>query len=90
MIYIKVKVVSNFYDSTAGNTLRSVGDTLEVTEERFKVLNEYKVVEKILPLDVLHDWRDFIKEHGTKRFVEYTDESDSRYAELAASGIYED
>ena len=47
MIYIKVKVVSNFYDSTAGNTLRSVGDTLEVTEERFKVLNEYKVVEKI-------------------------------------------
>lgn len=43
-----------------------------------------------LPLDVLPDWRDFITEHGTKRFVEYTDESDSRYAELAASGIYED
>lgn len=43
-----------------------------------------------LPLDVLPDWRDFINEHGTKRFVEYTDESDRRYAELAASGIYED
>jgi hypothetical protein len=38
----------------------------------------------ILPVDVLPDWRDFIKEHGTKRFVEYTDESDSRYAEVAA------
>ena len=37
-----------------------------------------------LPVDVLPDWSDFIKEHGTKRFVEYTDESDSRYAELAA------
>ena len=47
MITIKVKVISNFYDSTAGNILRSVGDILEVTEERFKVLNEYKVVEKI-------------------------------------------
>ncbi len=44
----------------------------------------------ILPADVLPDWRDFIKEHGTKRFVEYTDESERRYAELAASGIYED
>ena len=43
-----------------------------------------------LPVDVLPDWSDFIKEHGTKRFVEYTDESDSRYAELAARGIYED
>ena len=43
-----------------------------------------------LPLDVLPDWRDFITEHGTKRFVEYTDESDRRYAELAARGIYED
>ena len=43
-----------------------------------------------LPLDVLPDWRDFIKEHGTNRFVEYTDESDRRYAELAARGIYED
>jgi len=43
-----------------------------------------------LPLDVLPDWRDFIKEHVTKRFVEYTDESDRRYAELAARGIYED
>lgn len=47
MITIKVKVISNFYDSTAGNVLRSAGDILEVTEERFKVLNEYKVVEKI-------------------------------------------
>ena len=54
------------------------------------MLNEYKVVEKILPVDVLPDWRNFITEHGTKRFVEYTDESDSRYAELAARGIYED
>ena len=26
-----------------------------------------------LPLDVLPDWRDFITEHGTKLFVEYTD-----------------
>lgn len=43
-----------------------------------------------LPVDVLPDWSDFIKEYGTKRFVEYTDESDSRYAELAARGIYED
>ena len=43
-----------------------------------------------LPVDMLTDWRDFIKEHGTKRFVLYTDESDSRYAELAAMGIYED
>lgn len=43
-----------------------------------------------LPVDVLLDWRDFIKEHGTKRFVEYTDKSDRRYAELAAGGIYED
>lgn len=43
-----------------------------------------------LPLDVLPDWRDFIKERGTKRFVEYTDESDMRHAELAARGIYED
>ncbi|MBS5882309.1 MAG: hypothetical protein KIC55_07930 [Lachnoanaerobaculum sp.] len=43
-----------------------------------------------LPVDVLPNWSDFIKEHGTKRFVEYTDESDSRYAELAARGIYED
>ena len=43
-----------------------------------------------LPLDVLPDWRDFIKKHGTKRFVEYTNESDRRYAELAARGIYED
>ena len=43
-----------------------------------------------LTLDVLPDWRDFIKEHGTKRFVEYTHESDRRYAELAARGIYED
>lgn len=43
-----------------------------------------------LPVDVLTNWSDFIKEHGTKRFVEYTDESDSRYAELAARGIYED
>lgn len=63
---------------------------MEVTEERFKVLNEYKVAEKILPVDVLPDWSDFIKEHGTKRFVLYTDESDSRYAELVARGIYED
>ena len=43
-----------------------------------------------LPVDMLPDWRDFIKDHGTKRFVLYTDESDSRYAELAAMGIYED
>lgn len=43
-----------------------------------------------LPVDMLPDLRDFIKEHGTKRFVLYTDESDSRYAELAAMGIYED
>ena len=43
-----------------------------------------------LPLEVLPDWRDFIKKLGTKRFVEYTDESDRRYAELAARGIYED
>lgn len=43
-----------------------------------------------LPVDVLPDWRDFIKEHGTKWFVEYTDKSDRRYAELAAGGIYED
>ena len=43
-----------------------------------------------LPVDMLPDWRDFIKEHVTKRFVLYTDESDSRYAELAAMGIYED
>lgn len=43
-----------------------------------------------LPLDVLPDWRDFIKKHGTKRFVDYTNESDRRYAELAARGIYED
>ena len=42
-----------------------------------------------LPVGVLPDWRGFIKEHGTKRFVEYTDESDRRYAELAARGIYE-
>ena len=47
MITIKVKVISNFYDSTAGNILRSIGDILEVTEERFKVLDEYKFVEKI-------------------------------------------
>jgi hypothetical protein len=47
VITIKVKVISGFYDSTADNILRSVGDILEVTEERFKVLNEYKVVEKI-------------------------------------------
>ena len=33
-----------------------------------------------LPVDMLPDWRDFIKEHGTKRFVLYTDEIDSRYA----------
>ena len=43
-----------------------------------------------LPLDVLPDWRDFIKKRGTKRYVEYTDERDTRYAELAARGIYED
>jgi hypothetical protein len=43
-----------------------------------------------LPLEVLPEWRDFIKKLGTKRFVEYTDESDRRYAELAARGIYED
>ena len=43
-----------------------------------------------LPLEVLTDWRDFINKRGTKRFVEYTDESDRRYAELAARGIYED
>ena len=43
-----------------------------------------------LPVDVLPNWSDFIEEHGAKRFVEYTDESDSRYAELAARGIYED
>lgn len=43
-----------------------------------------------LPVEVLPDWRDFIKEHGTKRFVEYTGKSDMRYAELAAGGIYED
>lgn len=43
-----------------------------------------------LPLYVLPDWRDFIKKRGTKRFVEYTDESNRRYAELAARGIYED
>ena len=43
-----------------------------------------------LPVDVLPDWRDFIKERGTKRFVDYTDKSDRRYAELAARGIYED
>lgn len=42
-----------------------------------------------LPLEVLPDRRDFIKKRGTKRFVEYTDESDRRYAELAARGIYE-
>jgi len=47
VITIKVKVISNFYDSTAGNILRSIGDILEVTEERFKVLDEYKFVEKI-------------------------------------------
>ena len=47
MITIKVKVISNFYDSTAGNILRSVGDILEVTDERYNVLEEYKVVEKI-------------------------------------------
>lgn len=43
-----------------------------------------------LYLEVLPDRRDFIKKRGTKRFVEYTDESDRRYAELAARGIYED
>ena len=43
-----------------------------------------------LPLDVLPDWRDFIKKHGTKRFVDYTNERERRYAELAARGIYED
>lgn len=43
-----------------------------------------------LSLEVLPDRRDFIKKRGTKRFVEYTDESDRRYAELAARGIYED
>ena len=43
-----------------------------------------------LPLEVLPDRRDFIKKRGTKRFVEYTDESDRRYAELVARGIYED
>nr|DAD69058.1 MAG TPA: hypothetical protein [Siphoviridae sp. ctFiA6] len=47
MIAIKVKVISDFYDSTAGNILRSVGDTLEVTDERYNVLEKYKVVEKI-------------------------------------------
>lgn len=47
MVTIKVKVIGSFYDSTAGNTLKSAGDILEVTEERFKALNEYKVVEKI-------------------------------------------
>ena len=55
-------------------------------EEESTLYSEYMN----LPVDVLHDWRDFIREHGTKRFVEYTDESDRRYAELAASGIYED
>ena len=47
VITIKVKVIGNFYDSTAGNILRGAGDILEVTEERFKVLDEYKLVEKI-------------------------------------------
>jgi hypothetical protein len=47
VITIKVKVISDFYDSTADNILRRTGDIIEVTEERFKVLNEYKVVEKI-------------------------------------------
>lgn len=28
-----------------------------------------------LPLEVLPDWRDFIKKRGTKRFVEYTDKA---------------
>ena len=45
MINIKVKVVSNFYDSTADNILRRTGDIIEVTEERFNALNGY--VEKI-------------------------------------------
>ena len=49
-------------------------------EEESILYSEYKN----LPVDVLPDWRDFIKEHGTKRFVEYTDESDSRYAEVVA------
>ena len=42
---IKVKIISNFYDSTAGNILRKTGDIIEVTEERFNALKGY--VEKI-------------------------------------------
>lgn len=45
MINIKVKVINDFYDSTAGNILRIAGDELEVTEERFNALKGY--VEKI-------------------------------------------
>ena len=45
MITIKVKVISDFYDSTADNILRRTGDIIEVTEERFKALKGY--VEKI-------------------------------------------
>nr|DAM96570.1 MAG TPA: hypothetical protein [Caudoviricetes sp.] len=45
MIIIKVKVISDFYDSIAGNILRRTGEIIEVTEERFNALKGY--VEKI-------------------------------------------
>ena len=45
MITIKVKVISDFYDSAAGNILKRTGDIIEVTEERFNALKGY--VEKI-------------------------------------------
>ena len=44
-LIIKVKVISDFYDSTADNILRRTGDIIEVTEERFNALKGY--VEKI-------------------------------------------
>ena len=42
---LKVKIISDFYDSATDNILRRTGEIIEVTEERYNALKGY--VEKI-------------------------------------------
>lgn len=44
---IKAKVLSDFYDSKNDNRLVSAGTEIEVTEDRYKELDKYRLIEKL-------------------------------------------
>ncbi len=44
---IRVRVLSDFYDSKNDNRLVSAGTEIEVTEDRYKELDKYRLVEKL-------------------------------------------